>query len=153
MSNGLIKTRINENILKVKDESENVKNMLSLANTQSKASAFPRKWIGGVINLPVSHADELEYEMYIRTGKISRNELLHIAMLLATSRNISAQQRLIGFVAERLGVISAQDYHEMAIYIYNQPENIVNKVNKFLSDNLKGYKELHSKNYAYYYVF
>ena len=156
MSNGLIRTRINENVLKVQNESENVKGLLSIAVRHSKVddkTDVCYEYIKGYgyIKKYIKHKTDAHTDMLARVGQLSRDELLHTALLVATSRNKEAQQALISAISRKLGRIDENEYVEMAEYIYNKQPKIANKVNDFLNKHIQGFQEQHQQYYAYFY--
>lgn len=139
----LIRTRINENLLKVKDESSDVKSMLSLGVQSSNIGAH---------HDASTHIDILN-NIDIYSRHTSRHDLLRTAIILATSRNTLAQENLIDVVRLRLGKIKDKDYKFVADLIYLKNPIIVDKVNKYLCLNLPGYDEMYRKYYKQYYAF
>jgi len=136
------RTRINENLLKVKHENRDVKTLLSLGLQTTKPATNDH-------NSDSSTTDCLNYN----TLRTSRKDLLRTCILLATSRNTQAQENLMGVIRIRLGKIKEKDYKYIAELIYLKDPTIVEKVNNFLCFNLEGYRELHKKFYKDYYEF
>lgn len=137
----LIRTRINENLLKVKTESGDVKSLLSLSLQSSKT-----KTEYNTIEHNPFYAD-----MSVYSYKTNRKDLLRTCIILATSRNTIAQENLIEVISTRLGKIKEKDYKYIANLISLKDPYIVEKVNDFLSYHLNGYHEQHRKYYNQYY--
>ena len=142
----LFRTRINENLLKVSEESSDVKSLLSLGVLSSKSGKNKRGK-----NLSQCVIDELNASMY--KNHIKRKDLLRTCILLGTSRNTKAQQNLIEIISKRLGEIHEDDYKFIAKLIYLNDDEVVSKVNKFLCSHIIGYQALHHKFYNDYYGF
>lgn len=140
---GLIRNRINENLLNVSQESENIKNLLKLSLQ--------------TVDLPHPSTDStFENDAYHNidfcSRCTSRKDLLRIAIILATSRNTVASENLIHIVSNRLGTIKDKDYRYIANLIFLKDKRIVDRVNKFLSHKLKGFFNMHCKYYKEYYL-
>ena len=138
----LIRTRINDNLLKVKDESSEVKNMLSLGlqstnHDRCKYNSNSFDEVFGDINM---------YSYYTY-----RSDLLRTSIILATSRNTEAQENIMNVIRIRLGKIRDKDYKYIANLIYLKNPIIVDKVNDYLCRNLVGFEEMHHKYYKKYY--
>jgi hypothetical protein len=138
----LIRTRINENLLKVKDESSEVKTLLSLGvqSTNVDKCKYDTNSFNEVFN------DINMYSYYT-----SRSDLLRTSILLATSRNTDAQQNIMNVIRIRLGKIRDKDYKFIANLIYLKNPVIVDKVNTYLCYNLEGFEEMHNKYFKRYY--
>lgn len=142
--NSLIRRRINENLLTVKDESQDVKHLLKL----SLQTADPLKYDRGSRSITDAYGDLDFYSLYT-----SRKDLLRTAIILATSRNTVARDNLMDVVSLRLGKIKSKDYKYMANLIYLKDPIIVEKVNTYLSRKLSGFYEMYRKYYAEFYGF
>ena len=139
----LIRSRINENLLPVKDEHGKVKSLLSIAVNSAKSIQN---------NDFTSYQNDLnDIDLYSRHTK--RSDLLRTCIILGTSRNTEAQENLISVMRVRLGKIKEKDYREVAKLISHKDPMLVEKVNNFLSAKLVGYAELHRKFYNEYYGF
>ena len=141
-SESLIRTRINQNLLKVKNESHEVKSLLSLGVQTSK----PHRDKYGVKTF---------YDIYkdldLCANCTCRKDLLRVCILLATSRNTIAQENIIDVVSTKLGRINDKDYKYIAELIHLKDSMIVEHVNDFLSYYLDGFADLHKKYYNQYY--
>ena len=140
----LIRTRINSNLLKVKNESSEVKSLLSLAVQTSKPENFKHD--------PQSF-NQICYDMYTHTSRTDRKKLLRTCILLATSRNTIAQENLIEVISKHIGKIKDKDYLFIANLISLKDAREVELVNDFLGYYLDGYTELHNKYCSKYYPF
>ena len=138
------RTRINQNLLKVKQESKNVKSLLSLGVQSSLPKTETRS---------TSSTSPVIDDICYNSRRTSRKDLLRTCILLATSRNTQAQENLINVIRIRLDKIKEKDYKYIADLIYLKDPIIVEKVNAFLCFNLEGYMELHKKFYKHYYTF
>ena len=140
----LIRNRINENLLKVKNEAPEVKRLLSIGVQSSKikydkyGASCCRSVLGDMDN----------YARYT-----SRTDLLRTCILLATSRNTTAQENLIHVISIKLGKIREKDYKYIATLLCTKPTAIVDRVNDFLGYYLEGYTDLHNKYGSKYYEF
>ena len=135
----LIRNRINENLLKVKDEPAEVKSLLSLGVQTSK----------------VGHEQygHIQHDLLTSARFTSRKDLLNTCILIATSRNTVAQENIMDVVRIRLGRIKDKDYRYIANLIYLKENAIVDRVNAYLSRNLVGFSEMHKKYGKEYYGF
>lgn len=138
----LIRTRINQNLIKVKNESHEVKSLLSLGVQTSK----PRRDKYGV---------DTFYDIYkdldLCASCTNRKDLLRVCILLATSRNTIAQENIIDVISVKLGKIKDKDYKYIADIIHLKDATIVEHINDFLSYYLDGFETLHKKYYNHYY--
>ena len=133
----LINRRINDNLLKVENESSQVKSLLSLGvNTSSDNSQLVE--------------DSLN-DMDVYSRHTTRNDLLRTAIILGTSRNTYARENIMNVIRIRLGKIKDKDYKFVADLIYLKNPIIVDRVNNYLCHNLIGFSELHSKYFKKYY--
>ena len=139
----LLRSRINENLLPVKDENGKVKSLLSLAINSSKA----------IQNNDYASYNDAINDINLYSRRTDRKDLLRACITLGTSRNTEAQENLISVLRIRLGKIREKDYKYIANLISVKDPHIVEKVNKYLCFNLEGYHELHRKFYAEYYGF
>lgn len=138
-----IRNRINNNLLQVKDESRDVKSLLSLAVQTSKPNKYKHDPHG---------FNQICYDMFIHTKHTDRKNLLRTCILLATSRNTVAQENLIEVISKHLGKIKEKDYIYVAELIYLKDSKIVEQINDFLGYYLEGYTDLHNKHGAQYYA-
>ena len=134
----LLRNRINNNLLKVNDESSQVKTVLSLGLQTSKPT---------VDNFTAFK--ELDFV----ARRTEREDLLRICILLATSRNTVAQENLMDVISIKLGRIKDKDYKNIADLIYLKDSQTVDKVNEYLSNKLEGFSEMHRKYHKTYYAF
>lgn len=133
----LINRRINDNLLKVEDESSQVKSLLSLGvNTSSDNSQLVE--------------DSLN-DMDVYSRHTTRNDLLRTAIILGTSRNTYARENIMNVLRIRLGKIKDKDYKFIADLIYMKNPQLVERVNNYLCQNLVGFSELHGKYFKKYY--
>lgn len=133
----LIRTRINENLLKVKDESADVRKLLKLSLHTT-----------GDDSLKTTHAfGDIDF----CSRCTSRKDLLRTAIILATSRNTEASENLMDVIATRLGTIKDKDYRYIASLICNKDKVVVERINNLLSFKLNGYFDMHCKYYKQYY--
>ena len=133
----LINRRINDNLLKVENESSQVKSLLSLGvNTSSDNSQLVE--------------DSLN-DMDVYSRHTTRNDLLRTAIILGTSRNTYARENIMNVIRIRLGKIKDKDYKFIADLIYLKNPQIVERVNNYLCQNLVGFSELHGKYFRRYY--
>lgn len=139
----LIRTRINENLLKVKNESSDVKRLLST----SLQSAKTKSELNDISHNPF-YAD-----MDIYSRHTNRKDLLRTCVILGTSRNTTAQENLIDVIKLRLGRIKEKDYKYITDLISAKDPYIVEKVNDFLCFHLDGYREHYRKFYNQHYGF
>ena len=143
-NSSLIRSRINDNLLKVSDESSDVKSLLSLsvqsANTERSRCT------------PTS-AIEVLNDINLHSRSTSRHDLLRTAIILATSRNTQAQENLIEVIRFRIGKVKDKDYKFIADLISLKNPKIVERVNDFLSYYLQGFEDMHKKYYKQYYGF
>ena len=137
----LIRRRINENLLKVEDESSQVKSLLSLAVESSHISKY-----GSFLE-----PNNICKEIYKLCRHTKRNDLLRACVILGTSRNKLARKNLIKPIRSQLGTIRKKDYITIAELIYLKDNETVEKVNKFLCKNLDGYSYWHDQLYQTYY--
>lgn len=133
----LLRNRINNNVLKVKDEPSEVKSILSLGLQSAKHDA----------DFSIVH------DLNLAASCTSRKELLHVSMLLATSRNTVAQENIMNVISIKLGRIKDKDYKYIANLIYLKDDETVLRVNNYLSNNLEGFDEMHKKYRKNYYAF
>lgn len=140
-NNSLIRTRINENLLKVKNESQDVKSLLSLSVQSAKTDGRFTK----------TTAIEMLNDINLHSRSTSRHDLLRTAIILATSRNTQAQENLIEVIRFRIGKVKDKDYKFIADLIYLKDPKIVERVNDFLSYYLQGFEDMHKKYYKQYY--
>ena len=138
-----IRNRINENLLKVKNENTNVKALLSTAVEASKPE----------YDLDILNLNSIYDGMVNTCRRTKREDLLRTCIILGTSRNTQAQENLICVLRAHLGKIKEKDYKYIADLIYLKDSAIVEKINNFLCYNLYGYNELHKKYYKNYYGF
>ncbi|MBQ7797938.1 MAG: hypothetical protein IJ371_02320 [Clostridia bacterium] len=138
----LIRTRINENLLKVNEQSCQVKSMLKLGLQTSNPVQHE---VPTSIYDVLSNLDSMSYYT-------SRDNLLRTAIILGTSRNTIAQENIMNVIRERLGKIKDKDYLFIANLISLKDPVIVDKVNAYLCQNLEGFSELHKKYYNKYYI-
>lgn len=143
MANYLIRTRINENLLKVENENYEIKTLLNLAVQSSN----PKKYDRGSRS-----KNDVLFDMEMLSSYTKRKDLLRTAILLGTSRNIKAQQNLINIIRTRLGKIKEDDFEYITKLIYLKDQSIVDKVNAFLCKNLIDYELQYNKFYNKYYV-
>jgi len=138
----LIRTRINENLLKVKNETPNVKSLLSLSlqRAQVKHEYSP------------ASSDSLN-DLNLAARFTCRKDLLRTSILLATSRNTAAQENLIHVISKKLGKIKDKDYLYIAELIHLKNPEIVERVNDFLSYYLEGFEQMHKKYINKFYAF
>lgn len=140
----LIRNRINDNLLKVRDESSEVKSLLSLGVQTTKPN-----------NSKYAPNDDFSifHDLNLAATCTSRKELLRTCILLATSRNTVAQENLMDVICLKLGRIKGKDYRYIANLIYLKDARIVETVNNYLSQNLEGFNEMHKKYCHEYYGF
>lgn len=138
----LIRRRINQNLLKVKNESHEVKALLSLGVQTSK----PRRDKYGVTTFYDIYKD-----LNLCASCTSRKDLLRVCILLATSRNTIAQENIIDVVSIKLGKIKDKDYKYIADLIHLKDARIVEHINDFLCYYLDGFADLHKKYYKQFY--
>ncbi len=139
----LIKRRINENLLKVKDESSEVKSLLSLGLQSTNPDRC--KYDSSSFNEVFSDINMYSYYS-------SRRDLLRTAIILGTSRNTQAQENIMSVIRIRLGKIRDKDYIFIADLISLKNPVIVDKVNAYLCQNLEGFEEMHNKYFKQYYA-
>ncbi|MBQ8522877.1 MAG: hypothetical protein IJ458_04410 [Clostridia bacterium] len=142
LDSSLIKRRINDNLLKVKDESKEVKSLLSLGVQSTNPDRC---------KYDESNFDEVFGDINMYSYYTSRNDLLRTAIILGTSRNTQAQQNIMEVIRIRIGKVRDKDYKFIADLISLKNPIIVDKVNTYLCHNLEGYSELHSKYFKKYY--
>jgi len=140
----LIRNRINNNLLKVKDQPSEVKSLLSLAVQTSKPEKYKHDYVG---------FNQINFDMIKQTGRTNRYDLLSTCIILATSRNTTAQENLIEVIGKHLGKLKDKDYKYIAEQICLKDSKTVAQVNDFLSYYLDGYAELHKKYIDKYYAF
>ena len=156
MSGGLLNQQINKygrsdnNILKVKDESEDVRALLNMAVTYSRMNENPYK-VDKKTYLSINHKQDIYREVSNKAFSVSRNDLLRLAIILATSRNITAQTMLMNEVSLKIRSIGVKDYRYMAKIISKQNDSIAEEINKFLSEHLRNFKKYHYKYFNDYY--
>ncbi len=138
----LIRTRINNNLLKVEKENRSIKHLLKLAIE----SANPDK-----CRYDYNSFNEIYHDINVYSRCTDRKDLLRTCILLATSRNNLAQENLIDVIRLRLGRITDKDYKYIANIIYLKDPAIVEQVNDFLGYYLDNYTDLHRKYYKKYY--
>jgi hypothetical protein len=131
--------RVNNNIFKVQDENSRVKSLLSLAVQSAK---------------PKHDTDSLahiNYDMKVCSKHTKRKDLIRTALLLATSRNTSAQENLINVVSDKIGRIRDKEFHEISKLLSVKPDSIAQQINQFLCLHINGYSELYNKYSHKYY--
>ena len=138
----LIRNRINDNLLKVQEESSEVKSLLSLGVQSSKSNDD---------KCPDFH-HSIHHDLNLSATCTSRKDLLRTCILLATSRNTVAQENLMDVISIKLGRIKDKDYRYIANLVYLKDVQIVNRVNNYLSQNLEGFSEMHKKYGKEYYT-
>ncbi len=131
----LIRNRINDNLLKVQDESREVKSLLSLGVQSAKSND----------DKCIDYHYNIHHDLNLSATFTSRKDLLRTCILLATSRNTVAQENLMDVISIKLGRIKDKDYRYIANLIYLKDVRIVNRVNNYLSLNLEGFSEMHKK--------
>ncbi|MFQ6724371.1 MAG: hypothetical protein ACLRFE_03465 [Clostridia bacterium] len=136
--NRLIRNRINENLLKVKNESPKVKSLLSLSVQSSSINNC-------------EYTNSILGDINLASRTTTRTDLLRTVIILATSRNTIAQENLMEVLRIRIGKINDKDYKFIANLISLKNPHIVDKVNNFLCRNLNGYADLHNKYFYKYY--
>ena len=102
-STNLLRQRINENLLKVKNESSQVKGLLSLDVQSARQNEYS-----------YNSAHSVNDELHTHARFTKRKDLLRTSILLATSRNTEAQQNLVDVISLRLGRIKDKDYKYIA---------------------------------------
>lgn len=144
----LIGRRINENLLKIKNEDSEVKSLLSLAVQTSKPQNYTNDAVG---------FNQISFDMSKQTRNANEYNLLRTCITLATSRNTTAQENLMEVIdrclISRYGQIKKRHYEYIANLISLKDPQVVSKVNDFLCENLAGYAELHAKLGNKYYAF
>ena len=138
----LIRRRINDNLLKVKNESSDVKSLLSLGLQTTKSYNDTVE-----INFHSSAFQDLN----LCATFTSRKDLLRACILLATSRNTMAQENILEVIRIKLGKIKDKDYKYIAQLIHLKDPRIVDHVNDFLCYHLNGFVEMHKKYGNHYY--
>ena len=131
--------RVNNNVFKVEDESSKVKSLLSLAVQSSKP-------VHDTISLT-----HINHDMDVCSRHTKRKDLVRIAVLLATSRNTTAQENLIEIVRTRLGRIRDKEFHEISKVLSLKSDDLTQQINAFLCLNIDGYEELYDKYNPKYY--
>lgn len=131
--------RVNNNIFKVGNENVKVKSLLSLAVQSSKS------------NHDTDSLAHINYDINMCSKHTKRKDLIRTALLLATSRNTTAQENLIQVISDKIGRIRNKEFHEISKLLSVKPDNVAKQINGFLCLNIVGYKELYDKyNYKYY---
>ena len=143
VTSSLINRRINDNLLKVKDENSDVKRLLSVGTHSAKA----------YINDDLCSYNDALNDIDVYSRCTSRVDLLRTCIILATSRNSEARNNLMEVIRIRLGRIKDKDYKYIANLIHLKDPKIVERVNNYLSHNLKDYYTLYRKYYKQYYGF
>ena len=138
------------NAIKVSKQSRDVRGLLSMANTYTKADENKKRIS---FNKYSSQKADIEKEIATKVfnmqGK-SRKDLLCAAVICATSVNGEAQAILIKNIALRVGKINYKDFIYMdELILSSHDSEIIQKVNNFLFKNLEGFKEAHN---MYYYA-
>ena len=126
----LLRNRVNNNLLKVNDESSEVKTILSIGLQTSK---------------PTTDNFNVFNELNFAAACTKRKELLRLCVLLTTSRNTVAQENIMDVIRIKLGRIKDKDYKYIADLICLKDTETVDKANDYLSNNLEGFSELHKK--------
>ncbi len=137
-----IRNRINENLLKVNNESRYIKRLL---NTSVQTSKSHKDKYGQDFRHSLFHDLNL-YATYT-----SREDLLRTCIILATSRNTVAQENLMDVIKLKLGRIKEKDYIYIAKLIYLKDTKTVEHVNDYLSFYLEGFEDCHKKLYKKFY--
>ncbi len=131
--------RVNNNVFKVEGESAKVKSLLSLAVQSAKPEHD---------TISLTH---INYDMDVCSRHTKRKDLVRTAVLLATSRNTTAQENLIQIVSTRLGRIRDKEFHEISKLLSLKSDDLTQQINTFLCLNIDGYEELYNKYNPTYY--
>ncbi len=131
----------NRNAINVKNESERNKRLLKEIVYYSNLDADNDN---EVIEKCVALCN-LEDELY----NTSREDLLHLAVLSATTVNDKARRIIIDNVSMKLGKIKNKDFNTILSMLKKcKDPTLVLRVHDYLSQNLQGYNAVYEKYYV-----
>ncbi len=155
-SKGMIRTRINNNLIEVKNAKPEHKNKF----TNNECNNVKRILHAGLETTKPywqtrgsrsKRTPEQELAILIEFGSSSRKDLLRVAVLLGTSRNEEVRDTIMKHLKQSLGFIDENDYKYITEMIYKKDPIIVDQVNQYLCNNFRGFKHWHEVYFDKYY--